>query len=112
MLGNLIGKEPLSEVSFVMDYIMLKFQEEFVTILNVPQLHFPDGRVIHRADQTFCNALVGLMNQSVAQTVLEEGESVTLVFQSGTKLVVPLTRDAVSGPEAIELPGGYIVFND
>src|SRR5262245_55302615 len=102
MIPILEVREPLSSVEFIHDYIRLHFQEHVVTILNLPELHFPDGRSIPRDSAGFCDALVALLGQPLSDASLDEGRAYTLTFDSGVKLVVPLLGAAVRGPEAVE----------
>lgn len=111
MIDGLQDLEPLSQVRFVHNYIQLLFQEEIVTIINIPELHLPNGEVLARNAVGFCDALVGQIDQRLADTDLKDGCSCTFTFANGVKLVVPLTSDAARGPEAVELPHAYIVFN-
>ena len=111
MISALQGLEPLAKVAFIHDYIQLWFEEEIVTILNEPVLHMPDGRIITRQAVGFCDSLVALIGKSIADATLEEGVALSLEFANGVKLMVPLTETAARGPEAVELPRAYIIFN-
>ena len=111
MIEQLENSEPLSQVWFVHDYIQLQFQDRTVSILNEPSLRLPSGQVIGRSSVGFCDQLVAQIDQPIHDAKLVEGECFTIQFGSGVELVVPLTGDAAKGPEALELPGAYIVFN-
>lgn len=78
---------------------------------NVPELHLPSGTIPKRSTPGFCDALVAQIDQSLVDAKLDEGACCTLTFGNGAKPVVPLAGDAVRGPEALELPGMWLVFN-
>lgn len=111
MIPALDVREPLSKVEFIHDYVRLHFQDDVVTILNLPELRFPSGESIDRNASGFCDALVALIGQTLRSATLNEGAAYTLVFASGVQLVVPLVGAAVRGPEAVELPHCIIIFN-
>lgn len=112
MIEQLIGCEPLSQVWFVHDYIQLQFQDRTITILNEPRLRLPSGELLARGDSGFCDHLVLQIGERIQDALLEEQAHFTLEFQSGVALVVPLTREAARGPEALELPGAWVIFNE
>ncbi|MBF5057378.1 hypothetical protein Y5W_02672 [Alcanivorax sp. 521-1] len=111
MIEQLEGCEPLSQVWFVHDYIQLQMQDRTVTVLNEPCLRLPSGKLLGRDDLGFCDNLVRQIGESIQDAMLEEGDHFALLFSSGAALIVPLTADAAKVPEALELPGAYVVFN-
>lgn len=111
MIEELENLEPLSQVWFVFDYIQLQFEKQTISILNTPRLKLMSGAMLERNSAGFCDNLVSQIGQSIQNAQLQEGHQFTIMFSSGVELIVPLSTDAVNGPEAIELPRGYIVFN-
>ena len=110
MIEPLEHCEPLSQVWFVHDYIQLRFQDRTVTVLNEPKLKLPSGRIMERSSKGFCDRLVALINQPLAESTLIEKEHFSLTFANGAEFIVPLSEDAIRGPEAVEI-GTWIVFN-
>lgn len=111
MIAQLENTAPLSQVWFVHDYIQLKFQDRTVTVLNTPKLRLSSGMVLNRSDDGFCDNLVSQIGQPIDEARLIEEELFFIRFASGVELMVPLNDEAVNGPEALELPGAYVVFN-
>ena len=111
MMNQLDCGEPLSQVCFVHDYIQLHFQEQRVTVFNTPKLSLPSGATIDQADVGFCDKLVSQIGQSIQEAGLFEGLHFIIRFGSGVEFIVQLTSEAANSPEALELPGAYIVFN-
>lgn len=110
MIEPLENCEPLSQVWFVHDYIQLKFQDRTVTVLNVPKLKLPSGRIMERSSEGFCDKLVELIEQPLDESTLLEEKYFSLTFANGAEFIVPLSEDAIRGPEAVEI-GAWIVFN-
>jgi len=112
MIEQLRDCEPLSQVWFVHDYIQLQFQDHTITILNEPRLRLSSGEILARGDGGFCDHLVLQIGERIQDVLLEERNHFTLEFESGVALIVPLNREAARGPEALELPGAWIIFNE
>ena len=110
MIEPLENCEPLSQVWFVHDYIQLQFQDKTVTVINEPQLKLPSGEAISRKDIGFCDHLVGLIGLQLDDSQFKEHNFLSLKFSNMAELIIPLTKEAAKGPEAVEI-GAWIIFN-
>lgn len=82
------------------DYLQLRFQEQIVTIFNRASYQASGGAPIHTGETGYCDAIVGLIGQSVVAMSVVDREPLVLRFQSGAQLCVPCAGEAVQGPEA------------
>lgn len=94
MSPNILPTAPLSEVAFVHDYFQLVFQDACFSIYNAAELS-EHGKVFSQGNPGFCDALVGLIGQSLSSALVKP--TLSLTFQGGAVLVV---TSHSSGPEA------------
>lgn len=99
MKNNLQPVEPLSQVSFVHDYLQLVFQGEAFTIYNDAELQV-EGTSFQTRQPGFCDALVGAIGQRITSASSSEGGKLVLVFEGGLRFAVRTDSASVRGPEA------------
>ena len=98
LIASLAGKE-LTAVSFVLDYIILEFEEFFLTALSLPY--------IQASDTKFMNGMVGyrdILCDRIAHKVSSasdtEGQEIRITFDEGSVLAIPLRLEECPGMEA------------
>lgn len=94
----LIGEE-LKAVSFVEDFLELRFEAPALTLYDWPYVLLTDFSVGY-GEPEYRNALCSLIGQEVAQASLEEGNALTIEFADGVVLGLSLREEDVDGPES------------
>ncbi len=100
-VSALEGQE-LTAVEFVADYLRLRFDGPMLTLYAWPHVLLADFSVAF-GEPEYRNALCAQIGEMVATAKLEELDSLTVEFESGTVLAISLREEDVDGPEA----GGY-----
>jgi hypothetical protein len=90
---------PMSQVVFVHDYLQLVFQDDIFTLYNSPEIRSA-GAQMSRGSPGFCDALVALLGQRLTLVSANHAEPLILSFENGTRVIVPVSGRAASGPEA------------
>ena len=97
MEHSLQPEDPLSQVVFIHDYLQLVFQDCAFTIYN--RASYASGRTaLLQGEPGFCDALVGLIEQS-ARVEFISGE-LSLHFVRGAVVSVVNAGPCARGPEA------------
>ena len=95
--------EELNAVEFVSDYLRLRFGESgtgpLLTLYAWPHVLLSDFSVAF-GEPEYRNALCAQIGEIVAKAALEEMESLTIEFESGTVLGLSLHEEDLDGPEA------------
>ena len=94
-----IESQELGAVEFVGDYLRLRFDGPLVTFYEWPSVLLPDFSVSH-GEPEYRNALCAQIGEMVAKAALEETESLTIEFESGTVIALSLREEDLSGPQA------------
>ncbi len=97
-LSSLTG-EQLSSVIFVADYVQFDFNGPCLTAISPPVVEGDGVRYKFPAPGSR-DALCSLIQQFVAGTVVQDGRSIEVTFDSGAQLSISLAADAHEGPEA------------
>ena len=97
-ISAIIGEE-LVAVEFVQDYLQLRFSAPLFTLYDWPHVLLPDFSVAY-GEPEYRNALCAQIGEKVAQASLDEGDSLTIEFESGTVLGLSLREEDVDGPES------------
>ena len=92
------GQE-LTAVEFVQDYLRLRFDGPMLTLYAWPHLLFPEFSLGY-GEPEYRNALCAQIGEMVAKASLEELDSLTVEFESGTVIALSLREEDLSGPEA------------
>ena len=104
-ISALEGQE-LSAVEFVSDHLRLRFDGPLLTLYAWPHVLLADFSIAF-GEPEYRNALCAQIGETVAKAALEEFESVTVEFESGTVLALSLREEDLDGPEAGSYsPGG------
>jgi hypothetical protein len=97
-VSAIIGEE-LVAVEFVQDYLQLRFAGPLFTLYNWPHVLFPEFSVAY-GEPEYRNALCAQIGEKVIQASLEEGDALTIEFESGTVFGLSLREEDLDGPES------------
>ena len=97
-LSALEGQE-LTAVEFVADYLRLRFDGPLLTLYAWPHVLLADFSIAF-GEPEYRNALCAQIGEIVAKAALEEFESLTVEFESGTVIALSLREEDLDGPEA------------
>ena len=97
-VSALEGQE-LSAVEFVADYLRLRFEGPMLTLYAWPHVLLADFSVAF-GEPEYRNALCAQIGETVATAKLEELDSLTVEFESGTVLALSLREEDLDGPES------------
>jgi hypothetical protein len=94
-----IEGQELTAVEFVSDYLRLRFDGPMLTLYAWPHVLLADFSIAF-GEPEYRNALCAQIGEMVAKTALEELESLTVEFESGTVIALSLREEELDGPEA------------
>lgn len=96
-----IEGQELTAVEFVSDYVRLRFAEPgpLLTLYAWPHVLLEDFSVAYGQPE-YRNALCAQIGEMVATAKLEELDSLTIEFESGTVIALSLREEDLDGPEA------------
>ena len=97
-VSGLVG-EQLKSVCFVDDFLELGFGEAKITFFAWPYVLLPDFSVAF-GEPEYRNALCAQLGEMVAKASVEELDSLTVEFESGTVIALSLREEDLEGPEA------------
>ena len=100
------GQE-LTAVEFVSDYLRLRFDGPTLTLYAWPHVLLEDFSIAFGQPE-YRNALCAQIGEMVAKAKLEELDSLTVEFESGTVIALSLREEELDGPEA----GSYSASGD
>ncbi|HVG27853.1 MAG TPA: hypothetical protein VM865_09630 [Acidobacteriaceae bacterium] len=96
------GQE-LTAVEFVADYVRLRFGDTgagpMLTLYAWPHVLLAEFSIAF-GEPEYRNALCGQIGEMVATAKLEEMNSLTVEFESGTVIALSLREEDLDGPEA------------
>lgn len=92
------GQE-LTAVEFVSDYLRLRFDGPMLTLYAWPHVLLADFSIAF-GEPEYRNALCAQIGEMVAKAHLEELDSLTIEFESGTVIALSLREEDLDGPEA------------
>jgi len=92
------GQE-LTSVEFVADYLRLRFDGPMLTMYAWPHLLFPDFSLGY-GEPEYRNGLCAQIGELVSKAELEELNSLTIEFESGTVIALSLREEDLDSPEA------------
>ena len=94
-----IEGQELSAVEFVADYLRLRFDGPLLTLYVWPHVLLEDFSIAFGQPE-YRNALCAQIGEMVAKAKVEELDSLTIEFESGTVIALSLREEDVDGPEA------------
>ncbi len=99
-----IEGQELSTVEFVADYVRLRFGEAgspgpMLTLYAWPHVLLADFSIAF-GEPEYRNALCAQIGETVATAKLEELDSMTVEFESGTVIALSLREEDLDGPES------------
>ncbi len=100
-VSALEGQE-LTAVEFVADYVRLRFDGPLLTLYAWPHVLLSDFSIAF-GEPEYRNALCAQIGEMVGTAKLEELDSLTVEFESGTVIALSLREEDLDGPES----GGY-----
>jgi hypothetical protein len=100
-LQRLVG-EKLSSVTFVMDYVQLRFDGPLLTAYTGPDVTF-GGKVFAWGKPGFRDALCERIGAIVRQAEVVNDDAIRLRFSDGGVISISLKSEDYVGPEAAQL---------
>jgi len=97
-VSAIIGEE-LVAVEFVQDFLQLRFTAPLFILYDWPHVLLPEFSVAY-GEPEYRNALCAQIGEKVVQASLEEGDALTIEFESGTVFGLSLREEDVDGPES------------
>ena len=97
-VSALEGQE-LSAVEFVADYLRLRFDGPMLTFYAWPHVLLSDFSIAF-GEPEYRNALCAQIGEMVSTAKLEELDSMTVEFESGTVIALSLREEDIDGPES------------
>ena len=97
-VSALEGQE-LTAVEFVADYLRLRFDGPLLTLYAWPHVLLADFSIAF-GEPEYRNALCAQIGEMVATAKLEELDSLTVEFESGTVIALSLREEDLDGPES------------
>jgi hypothetical protein len=98
-----IEGQELTAVEFVVDYLRLRFGDgaagPMLTLYAWPHVLLSDFSVAF-GEPEYRNALCAQIGETVAKAALEELESLTIEFESGTVIGLSMHEEDIDGAEA------------
>ena len=99
LLNVLIGNQLVS-VTFVMDYIQLRFDGPQISAYTLPSVVI-DRKRTSANQEAFKDKLCSFISQKVNNVYLVEGAVLTITFENGNLIEVSLKPEDYIGPEAV-----------
>lgn len=100
-LQTLVGKK-LSSLTFVMDYVQLRFDGPCLTVYTSPKVSF-GGKVFAWGEPGYRDILCERNGAIVSQAKVVEKEAIRIIFSDGGVISISLKPEDRAGPEAAEL---------
>ena len=97
-VSALEGQE-LTAVEFVADYVRLRFDGPTLTLYAWPHVLLSDFSIAF-GEPEYRNALCAQIGEMVSTAKLEELDSMTVEFESGTVIALSLREEDLDGPES------------
>ena len=97
-VSALEGQE-LTAVEFVADYVRLRFDGPLLTLYAWPHVLLSDFSIAF-GEPEYRNALCAQIGEMVSTAKLEELDSLTVEFESGTVIALSLRDEDLDGPES------------
>ena len=97
-VSALEGQE-LTAVEFVADYLRLRFDGPMLTLYAWPHVLLADFSIAF-GEPEYRNALCAQIGEMVGTAKLEELDSLTVEFESGTVIALSLREEDLDGPES------------
>jgi hypothetical protein len=97
-VSAVIGDE-LRAVEFVEDFLQLRFDGPLLTLYAWPHVLLADFSVAY-GEPEYRNALCAQIGEKVVQASLEEGDALTIEFESGTVFGLSLREEDLDGPDS------------
>ncbi len=94
-----IEGQELTAIEFVSDYLRLRFDRPLLTLYAWPHVLLEDFSLAFGQPE-YRNALCAQIGEMVAKAKLEELDSLTIEFESGTVIALSLREEDMDGPEA------------
>jgi len=94
-----IEGQELTAVEFVGDYLRLRFDGPMLTLYAWPHVLLADFSIAF-GEPEYRNALCAQIGEMVAKASVEELDSLTVEFESGTVIALSLREEDLEGPEA------------
>jgi hypothetical protein len=108
-LQKIVGAR-LTSVQFVLDYLILGFDERgALTTLVWPKLIKHNASFAY-AESGYRDALCGLIYRTVRQANISAEETITIIFEDGTQIGIPLRSYESKGERAIFAAPKHVLY--
>jgi hypothetical protein len=97
-ITSIIGQE-LKSVTFIEDFLELRFGTSCLTLYDWPHVLLPDFSVAY-GEPEYRNALCAQIGEEVVEASLEEGDALTVELANGIVFGLSLREEDVDGPES------------
>ncbi len=94
-----IEGQELTAVEFVSDYVRLRFEGPLFTLYAWPHVLLADFSLAF-GEPEYRNGICAQIGETVSKAALEEMESLTIEFESGTVIALSMREEDLDGPEA------------
>ncbi len=94
-----LERQELTAVEFVADYLRLRFDGPLLTLYAWPHVLLSDFSIAF-GEPEYRNALCAQIGEMVGTAKLEELDSLTVEFESGTVIALSLREEDLDGPES------------
>jgi hypothetical protein len=101
---NLVPAEPLTEVTFVHDYVQLGFQGDRFSLYNRVRVSGAESCATQGKPE-FAGALVALIGQRVERATQSSAAALELHFPNGVTIQILRGTEFESGPECFQFTG-------
>ena len=100
-LYRLVGGR-LTSVQFILNYLILGFDDKgALTTLVWPEIHREGGKVIIFGTQGYRDELCFLIEKATRNLAIDADETISIEFENGTELRIPLQSYKVPGERAV-----------
>ncbi len=97
-ISRVIGQE-LKSVTFIEDFLELRFGTPCLTLYDWPHVLLTDFSVAY-GEPEYRNALCAQIGEEVVEASLEEGDALTIELANGVVFGLSLREEDVDGPES------------
>src|ERR1700712_3267268 len=97
-IAGIIGQD-VKSVTFIEDFLELRFGTHCLTLYDWPHVLLPDFSVAY-GEPEYRNALCAQIGEEVVEASLEEGDALTIELANGIVFGLSLREEDVDGPES------------
>jgi len=104
-MHDIIGQQ-LSAVVFVMDYLRLMFNSDYMNVMGYPPVTVR-GDAYHPGSSRYRDVLCEIITHIVVRAEARKGDAVEIVFDDDSSIYIPVRdEDYLYGPELVVYEAG------